>query len=263
MAESSPEWQMAWRFSKGVWRKIARSWARYLVGFLRYGSIPFLMSVGLQCWALAGGDDLPMVLIVGLLKSLLLSFFLVIWMRHILISEGFVVSKSVMSLPRRVARCFGAGVIFNIVLILPAVLFVLISVFAVAPIADLQSVPGVWIAQVLILAVIGLTLYVLADSLLAFPAIAADADHSIWDLLYDKPRKLVGTGHAFLFVLAGPAVLLSFAAYYGMEVDESSNYGLVIASNGVKYLLYAWNGACLALAYRELMGRQEAMEFEG
>ncbi|MEL0113640.1 MAG: hypothetical protein VW835_18050 [Rickettsiales bacterium] len=204
MAESSPEWQMAWRFSKGVWRKIARSWARYLVGFLRYGSIPFLMSVGLQCWALAGGDDLRMIPIVGLLKSLLLSFFLVSWIRHILSSDGFVVSKSGMSLPRRVARCFGAGVIFNIVLI---------SVFAVAPIADLQSVPGVWIAQVLILAVIGLTQYVLADSLLAFPAIAADADHSIWDLLYDKPRKLVGTGHAFLFVLAGPAVLLSFAAY--------------------------------------------------
>jgi len=48
-----------------------------------------------------------------------------------------------------------------------------------------------------------------------------------------------------------------------MEVDESSNYGLVIASNGVEYLLYAWNGVFLALAYRELMGRQEAMEHEG
>ncbi|MEL0018909.1 MAG: hypothetical protein VW709_03490, partial [Rickettsiales bacterium] len=161
MAESSPEWQMAWRFSKGVWRKIARSWARYLVGFLRYGSIPFLMSVGLQYSALAGGDDLRMIPIVGLLKSLLLSFFLVSWIRHILISEGFVVSKSGMSLPRRVARCFGAGVIFNIVLVAPVGLLVLILVFAVAPIADLKSVPGVWIAQVLSLAVIGLTLYVL------------------------------------------------------------------------------------------------------
>jgi len=48
-----------------------------------------------------------------------------------------------------------------------------------------------------------------------------------------------------------------------MEVDESSNFGLVIASNGVEYLLYAWNGACLALAYRELTSRQEAMEHDG
>lgn len=188
MAESSPEWQMAWRFSKGVWRKIARSWARYLVGFLRYGSIPFLMSVGLQYSALAGGDDLRMIPIVGLLKSLLLSFFLVSWIRHILSSDGFVVSG---------------------------------------------------------------------------PAIAADADHSIWSLLCERSRELAGNGHECLFVLAGPAILLSFAAYYGMEVDESSNFGLVIASNGVEYLLYAWNGACLALAYRELTRRQEAMEHDG
>lgn len=139
MAETSPEWQMAWRFSKGVWRKIARSWARCLVGFLRYGSIPFLMSVGLQHWAIDGGGDPLMILIVGLLKSLLLSSFLVSWIRHILSSDGFVVSG---------------------------------------------------------------------------PAIAADADHSIWSLLYERSRELAGNGHACLFVLAGPAVLLSFAAYY-------------------------------------------------
>ena len=254
MTDKPRNWQEGWKFACTVWGEVISMLATMIRPFLMLGCVPIVVMIfhDLYMNDLASGEET--VWYDGILGYGILCGFLIPWFRAIL-GRGYS-QETGRTLLVRFLRFIFAAFIFNFVVFFPAVVVVLVIILGFSSTTVSFEFEEVWHFIAIALPLFVLALYVFARSLLAFPMIAADAVDTVRDALFADARKIAGPTRSGIFFLILPGFAVATAVEILIGISTIPPIGTTVLLVVMEYIFYAWNCACLAVAYRRLIGEE-------